>query len=56
MKRAEDSKEPDDAKLVRWFFGALFVQSITQVVNGEDEIWMVEAGMRHRLHIWRIEK
>ena len=55
-EEAEDSKEPDDAKLVRWFFGALFVQSITQVVNGEDEIWMVESGMRHRLHIWRIEK
>lgn len=50
-----NSQEPDDAKLVRWFFGALFVQSIIQVVNGEDEIWMVESGIRHRLHIWRVE-
>lgn len=48
-------EEPDDAKVVRWFFGVLFIQSIIQVVNGEDEIWMVESGMRDRLHIWRIE-
>lgn len=34
-EEVDDSKEPDDAKLVRWFFGALFVQSIIQVVNGE---------------------
>ena len=47
--------EPDDARKIRWFFGALFVQSIIQVVNGEDEIWMVESGMRNRLHIWRVE-
>ena len=47
--------EPEDAKKIRWFFGALFVQSIIQVVNGEDEIWMVESGMRNRLHIWRVE-
>ena len=49
------SGEPEDAKKIRWFFGALFVQSIIQVVNGEDEIWMVESGMRDRLHIWRVE-
>ena len=47
--------EPSDARRIRWFFGALFVQSIIQVVNGEDEIWMVESGMRNRLHIWRVD-
>ncbi len=52
--RTYDS-EPDDASIIRWFFRVLFVQSILQVVNGEDEIWMVESGMRTRLHIWRIE-
>jgi hypothetical protein len=36
--------------------GVLFVQSIVQVVNGEDEIWMIEGGMRNRLHIWRVEQ
>jgi hypothetical protein len=25
------------------------------VVNGEAEIWMVESGVRTRLHIWRVE-
>lgn len=48
--------EPEDAATIRWFFRALFVQSILQVVNGEDEIWMVESGMRNRLHIWRVEE
>jgi hypothetical protein len=58
-----DDPEPDhsdttgleEAKHVRWFFKALFVQSIIQVVNGEAEIWMVESGSRNRLHIWRVE-
>jgi hypothetical protein len=45
----------DEAKKIRWFFNALFVQSIIQVVNGEAEIWMVESGLRNRLHIWRVE-
>jgi hypothetical protein len=44
-----------DAKVIRWFFDVLFVQSIVQVVNGEAEIWMVESGLRNRLHIWRVE-
>ena len=44
-----------EADQIRWFFNALFVQSIIQVVNGEAEIWMVESGMRNRLHIWRVE-
>lgn len=48
--------EPADAAQIRWFFRVLFVQSILQVVNGEDEIWMVESGMRRRLHIWRVEE
>lgn len=43
----------DEAELIRWFFRQLFVQSILEVVNAEDEIWLVEAGMRSRLHIWR---
>ena len=39
----------------RWFLRALFVESILQVVNGEDEIWMLESGMRSSLHRWVIE-
>lgn len=46
----------EDADRVRWFFQKLFIDSIIDVVNGEDEIWMVESGMRNRLHIWKVEK
>jgi hypothetical protein len=50
-----DKSGIEEAKKIRWFFNALFVQSIIQVVNGEAEIWMVESGLRTRLHIWRVE-
>ena len=43
----------DEANLVAFFFSALFVQAIIEVINGEDEIWMTETGMENRLHIWR---
>jgi hypothetical protein len=43
-----------EADLVRYFFDALFVQSMIQLVNAEDEIWMVESGIRNRVHIWRV--
>lgn len=49
-KSAEDEQE---ASLVRWMFGVLFVTTILQVVSGEDEVWMIESGMRTRLHRWK---
>lgn len=52
----EDShKVESDAALIRLLFFKLFVQSIVLIVNGEDEIWMLESGMLNRLHIWRIQ-
>ncbi len=45
----------EEARTLRWFFKALFVRSILQVVNGEDEIWMIETGLRTRLHIYKVE-
>lgn len=51
----DGGKKPNiEAATIRWLFYVLFVQSIVQVVNGEDEIWMLESGMRNRLHIWRV--
>lgn len=55
-----DWAEPDadaqaEAQRIRWFFRALFVRTILQVVNAEAEIWMVESGMRNRLHIWKVD-
>ncbi len=60
MEGAGDDDKIDDAikkeaDMVRWFFSILFVESIVQTVNGEDEIWMVESGLRNALHIWRAE-
>lgn len=50
----ESTSDPlKDVDAIRWFFGILFVQGIIQAVNGEDEIWMVESGLRNRLHIWK---
>lgn len=43
----------DEPDKVRFLFKKLFIDSITQLVSGEDEIWMVESGMRNRVHIWR---
>lgn len=45
-----------EAAIVSYFFHELFVKGIIQVVNGEDEIWMVESGMENRLHIWRVSE
>jgi len=45
----------DEAELVRYFFNELFVQTIIQLINAEDQIWMVESGMRNTVHIWRVE-
>lgn len=45
----------NEASLIRFFFENLFVEMILEVVNGEDEIWMLETGMRKRLHIWKVD-
>ncbi|MBI9104289.1 MAG: hypothetical protein JEY99_17860 [Spirochaetales bacterium] len=59
-----DPKKDDDLDLealqreyrkIRFLFFKLFIQNITLIVNEEDEIWMMESGMRHRLYSWRVE-
>jgi len=49
-------EDENDAAQIRWFFEILFVKSIIQVVNGEDEIWMIESGLQDRVYIWRIDR
>ncbi|MFX1499787.1 MAG: hypothetical protein ACFFDH_02340 [Promethearchaeota archaeon] len=44
-----------EANQVRYIFKNLFVKSILELVNGEDEIWMLESGIRNRLYIWKNE-
>lgn len=45
----------EEAEQVRYFFNELFVQTIIQLINAEDQIWMVEAGLQNRVHIWKVE-
>jgi len=52
----ESENAEEEADLIRWFFFNLFVQSVVEVVNGEDEIWMLESGMKNKLYIWRVQK
>ena len=44
----------DDNELsaVRYLFRILFVRNIIQLVNGEEQIWMIETGPQHKVHIW----
>lgn len=53
---APDATALNEAKQIRWFFWKLFVDSIVQSVDGQDEIWMVESGMQTRLHIFSRDK
>lgn len=46
---------PEEASLVRFFFNELFVKNIIQLINAEDQIWMVESGMKNCVHIWRVD-
>jgi len=50
-----DENVQEEARRIRFFFNLLFVKSILQVVSGEHSIWMLESGLRSRLHIWKVE-
>lgn len=51
----KDMEVKNHAKRIRVFFHNLFVQPIVDIV-GEDEIWMIESGMKNQLHVWRREE
>jgi len=46
-------RTPDELEKIRFLFQALFVRSIIQLVNGEEQIWMLESGPERTVHIWR---
>jgi len=48
-------EDDEEAERVRYFFEALFTESIIQLINAEDEIWMVESGDEVRVHVWRVD-
>ncbi|MHA1376248.1 MAG: hypothetical protein ACTSR7_18375 [Promethearchaeota archaeon] len=44
-----------EANKIRFVFKHLFIRNILELINGEDEIWMLESGIRTRLYIWKIK-
>lgn len=38
---------------VRVLFKELFTNSVTELISGEDEIWVVESGLRSGVEIWK---
>jgi len=47
---AADASEK--AEQVRWLFLNFFAEAVTRVVRKEDEIWLLETGMRSALYRW----
>lgn len=45
-------KDSGELENIRYLFRILFVRSIIQLVNGEEQIWMIETGPQNRVHIW----
>ncbi|MFX1276677.1 MAG: hypothetical protein ACFFBP_22070 [Promethearchaeota archaeon] len=44
-----------ESKKIRYLFKNLFVRKILDLVKGEDEIWMLESGLRNQLYVWKNE-
>ena len=42
-----------EANQIKFCFRKLFVKKILEVVPAENEIWMLESGLRAKLHIWK---
>ena len=40
------------AEQIRWLFLNIFAEAVTRVVRKEDEIWLVESGLRSALYRW----
>ncbi len=40
------------AELIRWLFLNFFAEALISVVQNEDEIWLLESGMRSAFYRW----
>lgn len=49
---AREGNVDKEVEKISWAFQELFVGSILEVVNGEDEIWLLETGLRNQLFIY----
>ena len=46
-------RSEDELKKVQFLFQELFVRSIIQLADSEEQIWMLENGPQRLVHIWR---
>jgi hypothetical protein len=42
----------EEVVLIRRLFFMLFVETVVRTIKGEDEIWLLEEGVAHRLYVW----
>lgn len=47
--------DPNEYDRIEFLFEKLFIRSVTKLVAGEDVIWMVESGLKDRVHVWEAE-
>ena len=45
----------DEVHALRTMFFLLFVEAVVRSIKGEDEIWLLEKGVRDRLYVWSRE-
>ena len=53
---ADKRKLDQERAWVRFIFWKIFVRSIIEAVNGEEEVWLLESGSEPMLHVWDREK
>lgn len=44
-----------EVQTLRTLFFLLFVEAVVRTIKGEDEIWLLERGLRDRLYVWSRE-
>ena len=53
LEPATDSTHANKrAELIRWLFLNFFAEALIRVVQNEDEIWLLESGMRSAFYRW----
>jgi len=51
-----EANADSEANVVRWVFEEFFVQTVLEAVDGEDEVWVMESGLRNRLHRYKAKQ
>ncbi len=45
----------EELEKLRFLFHELFVKSMISLAKSEQQVWMLESGPEHRVHIWQAE-